>query len=142
MRALVEVSDATIVAPGGRPLFDGLSLRLSREHVALVGRNGVGKSMLLSVLAGAAEAQTGRVKTSSPPHFVPQAVAPVDARARTMSHGELRKLALAEARSSGAEILLLDEARRSSVCSAAVRPSSCWSWTSRLTAWTWSVSER
>jgi ATPase subunit of ABC transporter with duplicated ATPase domains len=108
MRALVEVTDATIVAPGGRPLFDGLSLRLSREHVALVGRNGVGKSMLLAVLAGAAEPRAGRVKTSSTPCFVPQSVARTDA-ARTMSHGELRRRALAEARSSGAEILLLDE---------------------------------
>ena len=65
MNALLEVSDATIGTPGGRPLFDGLSLRLSRERVALIGRNGVGKSTLLAVLAGAAEAQAGRVRTRS-----------------------------------------------------------------------------
>jgi ATPase subunit of ABC transporter with duplicated ATPase domains len=110
MRALVEVCGVTIVAPGGRALFDGLDLRLSSgDHVALVGRNGVGKSTLLEVLAGAAEAQAGRVKTASRPYHVPQALHAADARARTLSHGEHRKLALAEARSSGAEILLLDE---------------------------------
>jgi ATPase subunit of ABC transporter with duplicated ATPase domains len=104
MKALIEVSGVTIRAPGGRPLFDGLNLLLEREHVALIGRNGVGKSTLLAVLAGAAEAQGGRVKTWSKPHFVPQALG-----AATLSHGERRKRALVEARSSGAEILLLDE---------------------------------
>ena len=115
MRAHIEISGATIHTPGGRPLFDELSLRLSGEHVALIGRNGVGKSTLLAVLAGAAEPHTGRVKTSSRPHLVPQALggtAPSRAtisRPRALSHGEPRRLALVEARSSGAEILLLDE---------------------------------
>ncbi len=104
MRTLVEVSDVTITTPGGRPLFDGLTLRLSRERVALVGRNGVGKSTLLAVLAGLAEAQQGRVRTFAKSHFVPQALS-----GRALSHGEQRKVALSEARSSGAEILLLDE---------------------------------
>jgi ATPase subunit of ABC transporter with duplicated ATPase domains len=104
VKALIEVSDATISTPGGRQLFDGLSLRLSRERVALVGRNGVGKSTLLAVLAGLAEAQQGRVRTFAKSHFVPQALS-----GRALSHGEQRRLALAEARASGAEILLLDE---------------------------------
>jgi ATPase subunit of ABC transporter with duplicated ATPase domains len=106
MRPLVEVTGLAVVTPGGRPLFDGLSMRLSREHVALVGRNGVGKSTLLAILAGADEAQAGRVRTASEPRFVPQELAATDGR---LSHGELRRLALDEARSSGAEILLLDE---------------------------------
>jgi ATPase subunit of ABC transporter with duplicated ATPase domains len=104
MKALIEIAGATIASPGGRPLFEGLHLRLSRERVALIGRNGVGKSTLLAVLAGAAEAQEGRVKTRSKPHFVPQALG-----GRVLSHGEERKRALGEAKSSGAEILLLDE---------------------------------
>jgi ATPase subunit of ABC transporter with duplicated ATPase domains len=104
MRTLIEVSGATILTPTGRPLFDGMSLRLSREHVALIGRNGVGKSTLLAVLAGDAEAEGGRVKTWSKPYFVPQAL-----RTEALSQGERRKLALVEAQSSGAEILLLDE---------------------------------
>jgi len=109
MTALIEVSDATITTPGGRPLFDGLRLQLSRERLALVGRNGVGKSTLLAALAGTADVRAGRVKTASPPWFVPQsldAAATADAR---RSHGELRRLALARARWSGADILLLDE---------------------------------
>jgi ATPase subunit of ABC transporter with duplicated ATPase domains len=105
MRPLIEARDATIQAPGGRPLFEGLTLSLAREHVALIGRNGVGKSTLLAVLAGDEDAQSGSVRTRSKPHFVPQR----NASAQALSQGELRKLALLEARSSGADILLLDE---------------------------------
>jgi ATPase subunit of ABC transporter with duplicated ATPase domains len=107
VKARVEVTGATLCAPGGRPLFDGLTLRLSREHVALIGRNGVGKSTLLAVLAGSGEVQSGRVTTSSP-HFVPQ-VLRAGSTESALSHGELRRLALDEARTSGAEVLLLDE---------------------------------
>lgn len=107
MRALIEVSDARISTPSGRPLFDGLCLRLSRERVALIGRNGVGKSTLLAVLAGDADAQGDSVKTWGKPHFVPQAIREMPTRA--LSGGELRKAALIEARRSRAEILLLDE---------------------------------
>ncbi len=105
-RPLLEIAGATIAAPGGRPLFDGLCLRLSRERVALVGRNGVGKSTLLAVLAGDAEVQRGRVETRSKPHLVPQVL---PGQANGQSHGERRKEALEKARSSGADILLLDE---------------------------------
>jgi ATPase subunit of ABC transporter with duplicated ATPase domains len=110
MTALLEILDATIDTPSGRPLFKELSLRLARDRVALIGRNGVGKSTLLAVLAGLGEAQKGAVKASARRHFVPQSLVSGEApRARAMSHGELRKAALIEAKSSGAEILLLDE---------------------------------
>lgn len=109
--SLLDLSDVTLVTPAGRTLFDGLRLRLGRERVALVGRNGVGKSALLAVLAGEAEPHAGRVKAWSKPHHVPQAVAslPEPIRALPLSHGERRKLALREAARSGADILLLDE---------------------------------
>ena len=105
MPALLEVSAVSVHAPGGRPLFDSLDLHIEREHVALVGRNGVGKSTLLAVLAGATEANAGRVLARGRRHFVAQA----DERDEPRSLGELRRAALAGARDSGAEILLLDE---------------------------------
>src|SRR5580704_8131004 len=61
MTTLLELSDVTIVTPAGRPLFDGIRMRVGRERVALIGRNGVGKSSLLAVLAGDAEPHAGRV---------------------------------------------------------------------------------
>jgi ATPase subunit of ABC transporter with duplicated ATPase domains len=111
MTALLELSDLTIVTPAGRPLFDGIRMRVGRERVALVGRNGVGKSTLLAVLAGDAEPHAGRVRTRSKPHYVPQAVGSLPERIRAMalSHGEQRKLALLDAARSDADILLLDE---------------------------------
>src|SRR6478609_1732589 len=105
MPALLELSDVSVSAPGGRPLFDGLDLRIEREHVALVGRNGVGKSTLLAVLAGIAEADAGRVIARGQRHFMAQAEESTEPR----SLGELRRKALGQARDSGAEILLLDE---------------------------------
>jgi ATPase subunit of ABC transporter with duplicated ATPase domains len=109
--ALLELSGVTIVTPAGRPLFDGMSLRLGRERVALVGRNGVGKSTLLAVLAGDAEPHAGRVRARSRPHYVPQALGspPERTGAPAPSHGERRRMALLEAARSGADILLLDE---------------------------------
>jgi ATPase subunit of ABC transporter with duplicated ATPase domains len=108
MKALIEVTGATIATPGGRPLFDGLNLQLSQARVALVGRNGVGKSTLLGVLAGRVEPSEGCVDVRSEPHLVPQILGATSV-ADAASHGELRKRALASARRSGAEILLLDE---------------------------------
>lgn len=55
MRPLIETSELSISMPTGRPLFGGLTMRLSSERVALIGRNGVGKSTLLELLAGADE---------------------------------------------------------------------------------------
>jgi len=78
MTSLLEISDATIATPGDRILFDGLNLRLGREHVALMGRNGVGKSTLLAVLAGSVDALRGGVRSRGRTHFVPQSL---DARA-------------------------------------------------------------
>jgi ATPase subunit of ABC transporter with duplicated ATPase domains len=107
MTAFVHVSGLTLRAPGGRTLLESLELRLPAGRVALVGRNGVGKSTLLAALAGCVEADAGHVATSTAPHFVAQ-ILPRPA-GTTLSHGELRRRALLRARTSRAEIVLLDE---------------------------------
>ncbi len=100
---LIVVADARIQADGGRTLVEGLRLSLGREHVALVGRNGVGKSTLLSVLAGSTPHE--RVLRRGRTHLVPQVLDCV----LGMSAGQVRRLRLMEARQSGADVLLLDE---------------------------------
>ena len=107
MTAYIQVSGLTIRAPGDRVLLDSLELGLPAARVALVGRNGVGKSTLLSVLAGGVEAHAGRISMSSAPHFVPQIL--TRTTPTKLSHGEQRKAALREAQTSGAEVVLLDE---------------------------------
>ncbi len=110
MRALVEISGVTVRTAAGRTLFADLTMRLGRERVALVGRNGGGKSTLLALIAGHFEPDVGRVRTASAPWLVPQAaVDGEESRNRARSHGEERRAALEAARRSGAEILLLDE---------------------------------
>jgi ATPase subunit of ABC transporter with duplicated ATPase domains len=113
MRPIIEAIDATIAAPGGRPLFAGLNVRLARGRIALIGRNGVGKSTLLAALAaGGPDAGGGGARAAlavrGRPYLVPQLL-PHDRAGRALSHGELRRRELDRARRSGADVLLLDE---------------------------------
>jgi ATPase subunit of ABC transporter with duplicated ATPase domains len=105
MQAGIELSNVSIKTPTGRSLFEGLSATIGSEHIAIVGRNGVGKSTLLALLAGEIQESSGQVKVRSEPCYVPQ----LEAGELPLSRGEQRRLALERARVSGAEILLLDE---------------------------------
>ena len=58
---LLQLSDVSL-GFGGEPLFDGLSLVIHEgDRVALVGRNGEGKSTLMRVIAGLVEPDAGEV---------------------------------------------------------------------------------
>jgi ATPase subunit of ABC transporter with duplicated ATPase domains len=105
MPACLQLRNVSVATPSGRMLFRDLNLRLHDEHVGVVGRNGVGKSTLLSLLAGTAEPSTGHVQAHGARFYLPQ----VDDQELSLSRGEQRKLALEAARASGAEFLLLDE---------------------------------
>ena len=59
--ALISLQDITL-AYGGPPLFDHLDLQLEQgERVALLGRNGVGKTTLMKVMAGHLLSDSGQV---------------------------------------------------------------------------------
>ena len=61
--AIVEVSDLSYVLPGGRLLFEGVSLRVGDGgHTALVGANGTGKTTLLRLIAGDDSARGGHIR--------------------------------------------------------------------------------
>ena len=58
--------EKTVKAYGPRVLLDGVSLGVDEGmRIGVVGRNGVGKSTLLALLAGAAEPDSGRVARMS-----------------------------------------------------------------------------
>jgi ATPase subunit of ABC transporter with duplicated ATPase domains len=60
MSALLSLDSLSARTPDGRTLFDGLTLSVgARERVGLVGRNGSGKSMLLSIISGQATPSGG-----------------------------------------------------------------------------------
>ena len=72
-QALIETSNLLAKTPNGRILFQNLSMSLSQDKVALIGRNGVGKSTLLELLSGSTKADGGKVVLRTTPHLVRQA---------------------------------------------------------------------
>ncbi|MEM7153878.1 MAG: ATP-binding cassette domain-containing protein [Myxococcota bacterium] len=72
MTALLNVKGLGLLTMEGRALFRDLHLSLGREQVAIIGRNGVGKSTLLAMLAGQLRPDEGHVESSVTPYLVPQ----------------------------------------------------------------------
>ncbi|MCO8029755.1 ATP-binding cassette domain-containing protein [Brevundimonas diminuta] len=64
--------------PDGRGLFDNLTLAFGRERTAVVGRNGVGKTTLLRLVAGLAEPAEGSVTRIGSVGWLAQAQTPAD----------------------------------------------------------------
>ncbi|WP_278068999.1 ABC-F family ATP-binding cassette domain-containing protein [Brevundimonas sanguinis] len=64
--------------PDGRGLFDNLTLAFGRERTAVVGRNGVGKTTLLRLVAGLSEPAEGSVTRIGSVGWLAQAQKPAD----------------------------------------------------------------
>ncbi len=63
-KTLMTVTGLTFGYDANRPLMRDLTLQIqAHDRVAIIGRNGKGKSTLLNVLAGELQAQSGEVKT-------------------------------------------------------------------------------
>jgi len=61
MPASITVSHLAWSTPDGRPVLSNLDLSFGSERTGLVGRNGVGKSTLLKLIAGDLSPQSGEV---------------------------------------------------------------------------------
>jgi ATPase subunit of ABC transporter with duplicated ATPase domains len=61
MSASIALARLSWSTPEGRPLLSELDLSFTAERTGLVGRNGVGKTTLLKLIAGEAAPQAGRV---------------------------------------------------------------------------------
>jgi ATPase subunit of ABC transporter with duplicated ATPase domains len=101
---LLDVRTLTVTTPNGRVLVRDLSLKLGTQKVALVGRNGVGKTTLLETLAGLRPPASGSVHFRHPPYLVSQWQDSAEC-----SPGEQRRQRLWLALESDSELLLLDE---------------------------------
>lgn len=62
MSASIIVANLSWAAPGGRPILSELDLSFGRERAGLVGRNGVGKSTLLRLIAGELAPRSGTIR--------------------------------------------------------------------------------
>lgn len=58
-KPLIEATGLNVGTATGRPIVRVLNLSLGRDVVAVVGRNGVGKSTLFDVLSGGANPDSG-----------------------------------------------------------------------------------
>lgn len=61
MPASITLSNLTLSTPDGRVLLSDIDLSFAPERTGLVGRNGVGKTTLLAVIAGGRTPQSGTV---------------------------------------------------------------------------------
>lgn len=105
---LLHARHLALDTPNDRPLFRDLSITLDRlDRVAVVGRNGVGKSSLIQVLAGHTPPTRGQLACVGKRLLVPQRLPPL--AAGPLSPGEQRRQVLDHARTSQADLLLLDE---------------------------------
>lgn len=64
MPASITLSNLSWSTPDGWPLFSNIDLSFNAERTGLVGRNGVGKTTLLKLVAGELQPQTGSVSVS------------------------------------------------------------------------------
>lgn len=71
-QASLTLHSVSFVLPNGRQLFSSLSASFGTQRTALVGRNGVGKSVLARILAGELAPGSGTVSRTGRIHHLPQ----------------------------------------------------------------------
>ncbi|MDC0688418.1 ATP-binding cassette domain-containing protein [Mitsuaria sp. RG] len=72
--SILTLDSVTLVLPDGRPLFTDLNESFDLRHTGLVGRNGVGKSLLGQLLAGLREPSQGHCLRHGRVHHLDQQV--------------------------------------------------------------------
>ena len=92
--ALVTLSSVAARTPDGHTLFDNLSLAFGRERTAVVGRNGVGKTTLLRLVAGLAEPAEGAVARAGTVGWLAQSYEPTPGETVAETLGAAEPLAL------------------------------------------------
>ncbi|MBN3816359.1 ATP-binding cassette domain-containing protein, partial [Paraburkholderia sp. Se-20369] len=70
--ALVALHHVSFRFDNGVTLFDSLDLTLDRTPTGIVGRNGIGKSMLAQLIAGQRTASAGTIDRHVPVAYVAQ----------------------------------------------------------------------
>jgi ATPase subunit of ABC transporter with duplicated ATPase domains len=106
--AHVAVTGLAYAHPGGDLLFSDVSFRVSPgQHVGLVGRNGVGKSTLLKILAGELPPDDGEYAVGGSIGYMPQDVGVGDDE-RTVRE-LLLSLAPSAVRRAGESMLALED---------------------------------
>ncbi|HUH23024.1 MAG TPA: ATP-binding cassette domain-containing protein [Brevundimonas sp.] len=90
----MTLSSVAARTPDGHSLFDNLSLAFGRERTAVVGRNGVGKTTLLRLVAGLAEPAEGTVARAGSVGWLAQTYEPGSSETVAETLGAAEPLAL------------------------------------------------
>ncbi len=70
---MVVLQNVSYIHPGKDLLFENINLTINKhDKVALIGNNGVGKSTLLKIIAGALKPSRGTVILGTRPYYIPQ----------------------------------------------------------------------
>lgn len=72
--SILTLDSVSLALPDGRPLFSNLNETFDQRRTGLVGRNGVGKSLLGQILAGRREPSSGHCRRLGPVHLLDQQV--------------------------------------------------------------------
>lgn len=70
--SFITLESVSFVLPDGTPLFSQLNESFDSRHTGLVGRNGVGKSVLTQILAGIIPPSSGRCNCSGVAYYLAQ----------------------------------------------------------------------
>lgn len=73
---VLTLEGVSLVLPDGRPLFSHLCAQFDARHTGMVGRNGVGKSLLAQILAGLVIPTSGNCSGSQKVRYLAQHLSP------------------------------------------------------------------
>ena len=94
----LQVQGVAYVHPDKEPLFQNISFTVQQgEKCAIIGNNGIGKSTLLSIMAGKTACAAGMVACDSTPYLIPQHFGQYDSMTVAEALGVAEKLAAMEA---------------------------------------------
>jgi ATPase subunit of ABC transporter with duplicated ATPase domains len=102
MSASITLSSLTYALPDGRVLFSDLNFSFNQERTGIAGRNGIGKTTLLRLIAGELALSAGRVNINGSLGVLRQLQAPPDCMTLADLFGVRGALALLRKAEAGA----------------------------------------
>jgi ATPase subunit of ABC transporter with duplicated ATPase domains len=68
----IVIHQLSFILPNGNPIFNSLDLAINEGKVGLIGKNGIGKSTLLKLIAGELTPTTGSIEIAGKIAYLPQ----------------------------------------------------------------------